>query len=470
MVKVMRMPMRAVAMLAGVSLVIAAAVAGGGPAVAAGRAVRDPGPRAPALAQILRHGVGLRPGGTGLRHSGVSAAALPGGGRKVPQPGNSSVLNGVFCTSAANCWAVGTYTPSAGNGGRNEVLHWNGGKWSQIAVANPGGMGTSHLSELFAVRCISARDCWTVGFYSHGSADLNQALHWNGRKWSLAATPTPGGILSGDVNQLFDVVCTSSASCWAGGDYGSESSSSQTFLNEILHWNGKAWSLVHVLNPSGKGFDDVQAIDAIRCTAARSCLAVGTYGNVRALVLRNEALHWNGTKWSKLATPNPGGTGTKGDVSELAGLGCANASNCWAAGTYGNLSTQTFLNEILHWNGRKWSQQTTPDPDGTGTGAGNQLFAASCTSATSCWAVGYYGSLSGGTGVILNEALHWNGRKWSLTATPNPAGTASLAENQLLGVRCSSASRCWTVGGQAKSGDSEVNQALHWNGTRWSTG
>ena len=150
-----------------------------------------------------------------------------------------------------------------------------------------------------------------MGFYSHGSADLNQALHWNGRKWSLAATPTPGGILSGDVNQLLDVVCTSSASCWAGGDLRKREPSSQTFLNEILHWNGKAWSLVHVLNPSGKGFDDVQAIDAIRCTAARNCLAVGTYGNVRALVLRNEALHWNGTKWSKLATPNPGGTGTK---------------------------------------------------------------------------------------------------------------------------------------------------------------
>jgi hypothetical protein len=302
MVKVTRMPARAMAVLAGVSLVIAGAVAGGGPAVAAGRAARGPVPRAAALAQILRHGIGLRPGGAG-RHSGVSAAALPAGGRKVPRPGQSSVLNGIFCTSSANCWAVGTYTPSSGGAPRNEVLHWNGRKWSQMAVINPGGMGASHLSELFAVRCTSARNCWTVGDDSHGTADLNQVLHWNGRKWSQVSTPTPGGTLSGDVNGLFDVVCPSAASCWADGDYGTEASGSETVLNQVLHWNGKSWSLVKVPNPGGTGFDDVQAIDAIRCASVRNCLAVGTYGNIRTFKLRNEALRWNGGRSSPPPTP-----------------------------------------------------------------------------------------------------------------------------------------------------------------------
>ena len=186
--------------------------------------------------------------------------------------------------------------------------------------------------------------------------------------------------------------------------------------------------------------------------------------------LLNEALHWNGHKWSKLTTPNPGGKAAKGDISELASLGCATASNCWAAGIYGNFGTQTFLNEVLHWNGKKWSKQTTPDPDGTGTGASNQLVFVSCTSARSCWAVGDYGSISGGTGTILNEALRWNGKKWSLTATPNPAGTANGDQDELFGVRCTSGSNCWAVGEQEESGGSELNQALRWNGTKWSTG
>ena len=438
---------RVAAMLAGVSLAVSSGLTGGGLALAAGRATGTPGPRAGSPAAF--------------------AQFLP---RKVPKPGQSSVLNGVFCTSSGNCWAVGTYTPSAGNGGRNEVLHWNGRKWSQFAVANPGGIGNDHFSELYAVRCTSARNCWTVGYYSRGQADLSEALHWNGRKWSNVPTPSPGGILNGDINELFDVVCTSSASCWAGGEYGNEGAPFETVLNEVLHWNGRGWSLVHVPNPAGTGHSSVQAIDAIRCTSARNCLAVGTYGNIRTLKLLNEALHWNGHKWSKLTTPNPGGKAAKGDVSELASLGCATASNCWAAGIYGNFGTQTFLNEILHWNGKKWSKQTTPDPDGTGAGASNQLVFVSCTSARSCWAVGDYGSISGGTGTILNEALRWNGKKWSLVATPNPAGTANEDQDELFGVRCTSGSNCWAVGEQEESGGSDLNQALRWKGTKWSTG
>ena len=84
---------RAAAMLAGVSLAVSSGLTGGGLALAAGRATGTPGARAGSPAAF--------------------AQFLP---RKVPKPGMSSVLNGVFCTSSGNCWAVGTYTPSAGNG------------------------------------------------------------------------------------------------------------------------------------------------------------------------------------------------------------------------------------------------------------------------------------------------------------------------------------------------------------------
>ena len=463
MMKITRM--RAATMLAGVSLAVAGVLAGGGPAVA-GRAAGHQDPRAAALAQILRHGASFRPGATGVR-----TASLPAGGRRVPKPGKFSELSGVFCTSSGNCWAVGEYTPSTSKAELNEVLHWNGKKWSQVTVVSPGGTGADHFSDLFSARCTSARNCWAVGYYSNGKADFNQALHWNGKKWSRVPTPTPGGTLRGDQNELFDINCTSSTSCWADGEYGNQSSSGETILNQILHWNGRAWSVVHSPNPGGTGQDDVQAIDAIRCASARDCLAIGTYGTMgTTFILRNEALRWNGTKWSKLTTPNPGGTTTNGDFNELIGLGCANASNCWAVGTYGNFGTETFLNEILHWNGKKWSKQTTPNPAGTGTGASNELIGANCISATSCWAVGDYGVTSGGTGEILNEALRWNGKKWSLVSTPNPAGSSDNDQNDLFAVRCSSPSFCWAVGDQQKSGGAQVNEALRWNGTKWSTG
>jgi hypothetical protein len=44
-------------------------------------------------------------------------------------------------------------------------------------------------------------------------------------------------------------------------------------------------------------------------------------------------------------------------------------------------------------------------------GASNQLGGAACTSSRNCWAVGSYGSID--VGSERNQALHWNGKKWS---------------------------------------------------------
>jgi hypothetical protein len=461
MASIKRISVRAAAVLAGVSLAAAGVMAGSGPAVAAGS-----GPGTAAFLRILRPG-GIGLGGVGLRNARVSPAAWPSGGQAVPHPGKWSVLNGVFCTSSANCWAVGSYQTSIDGRGLNEVVHWNGKKWAQVRVTSPGGKDSS---QLLAVRCLKPADCWTVGFYSKGAAELSEALHWNGKKWSRVATPTPGGTLGGDLNQLFDVVCATPANCWAGGEYGSGSPSShEVILNEVLHWNGKTWSVVHVPDPGGSGPGDVQAIDAIRCPSARHCLAVGTYGRITSFKLLNEALRWNGSKWVKVTISSPAGTAAD-DLSELDGLGCASVSNCWAVGSYGDFSTQTYLDEAFHWNGKKWSLATTPNPDGTGSGASNDLYAANCTSAANCWAVGSYGSVMDGTGTVLDLALHWNGKKWSQVSTPEPGGTANGDQDELLSIRCASAHRCVAVGYQQKGTGPERNQALRWNGTSWSAG
>jgi hypothetical protein len=247
-------------------LVAASVVAAAGPVVAAG------GPGA-ALAFARHRGMNLW--GMRDRHA---AAALPRGVANVPEPGTASVLFGVYCTSLANCWAVGFYQPSSGTEGEfNEALHWNGTTWSQVTTPNPGGTASGDVSALFSVRCTSASNCWAAGesqASAAGGAMLNQALHWNGRKWSLAATPNPGGTsASSDVSQLFDVVCPSATNCWAVGQAGS--SLAQT-ANQALHWNGTAWKRVTTPNPGGTSANDVNTLSSVRCPAARTCLAAGT--------------------------------------------------------------------------------------------------------------------------------------------------------------------------------------------------
>jgi hypothetical protein len=74
-------------------------------------------------------------------------------------------------------------------------------------------------------------------------------------------------------------------------------------------------------------------------------------------------------------------------------------------------SSGAQLNSVLRWDGTGWSAVTVPDPGGSGTGAQNRLAAVACTSAANCWAVGSYWDRS--AVAHRNIALRWNGHAWS---------------------------------------------------------
>src|SRR5207248_10865797 len=136
----------------------------------------------------------------------------------------------------------------------------------------------------------------------------------------------------------------------------------------------------------------------------------------------NVALRWNGRSWSEVSTPNSGGT------SQLEDVACISATNCWAVGSVGTNGGAVALNEALRWNGSSWSKVATPNPGGTASVDDNYLYGVACTSATNCWAVGQYG---GGNSGNATQALRWNGKSWAQVATPSPGGTGRNAGNQL---------------------------------------
>ena len=401
--------------------------------------------------------------------AGLSADMRPGAVPAAAAVAGLHYLDGVFCTSRTSCWAVGGQTGTGGTGMANQMLYWNGTKWRQVSVPDPGGTGADSVSQLFAVRCLAASDCWAVGNRSAGGALLNQALHWNGKKWTVVSTPDPGGNGNGKLSELDDSTCVTSADCWAVGDFGTAAQgATEQRSNQILHWNGRKWSRLRVVNPGGTRTGHVNSLYSVRCSSANDCIAVGDYGTTSASgVLRNEVLSWNGKSWSRVSTPNPGGT-KPGGVNEAFALGCGAADSCWAAGTYGSTTSPVKnLDEVLRWNGKKWANATAPNPDGTGTGAANQLFAATCVSSANCWALGISGSTAVGVGVGRNVALHWNGRKWRKVSTPNPGGTAAGDINELESVRCVSSGNCWAVGFVVSEAGVVRNEILHWNGERW---
>ena len=216
-------------LLASTGVIAAGALAAGAPAFAAGTA----GPP-----RVQSHAPGLR--------IGPDLSVLPIAGRRALAPATKSKeLFGVFCNSPSDCWAVGSIRGKTV--AVNQVLHWTGKKWFTVAVPNQAGIIKGADNELFAVRCTSDLNCWAIGDSQQpGSAELDQALHFNGKKWSLEDTPSPGGTTQGDINTLNDVACTSAVSCWAVGDYGMQGMSAEPeiLFNQALHWDGHKWLFV----------------------------------------------------------------------------------------------------------------------------------------------------------------------------------------------------------------------------------
>ncbi len=356
-----------------------------------------------------------------------------------PTGATSSQLQGVSCTSTTACTAVGDYDNSS-----YEQLklaeRWNGTNWTIQSTPNPTGATSSQLQ---GVSCTSTTACTAVGDYDNSSGHIvTLAERWNGTSWTIQTTPNPSaanGVLSG-------VSCTAATVCTA---VGSSTNSAGTGVTLAERWNATSWAIQSTPNPTGATSSHLQGVS---CTAASACTAVGSYTNSAGTGV-TLAERWNGTSWAIQTTPNPSGAKS----SELWGVSCTAASACSAVGDYQN-STGTRVTLAERWNGTSWTIQTTPNPSGAKS---TELEGVSCTTASACTAVGYYEN-SAGTFVTLAE--RWTGTSWAIQTTPNPSGAKSSA---LSGVSCTTASACTAVGSYTNSAGTGVTLAERWTGTSW---
>jgi hypothetical protein len=110
-----------------------------------------------------------------------------------------------------------------------------------------------------------------------------------------------------------------------------------------------------------------------------------------------------------VSTPEPDGTGAFAS-NILTSVSCSSPGNCWTVGYLGVFSSGPILNEALHWNGTHWSKVSVPDPGGSADGDHSSLYGVRCASRNSCWAAGQV-QPSGES--IRSQLVHWNGVKWS---------------------------------------------------------
>ena len=357
--------------------------------------------------------------------------------RAIPGPAAPrSSLAGVACRSASVCVAVGSQT-SRYQAPTPLAEAWNGASWSIETTPAP---ATFPQNSLSAVACPAATDCFAVGSSGVGAGSGALTEHWNGSSWSIQRTPVTGGFQ----NYLGGLACTSATACTAVG--GMFTRHGGHALAE--RWNGTTWSVQRI--PS-EPHPSNSFLLAVSCASPGSCVAVGDAQHEPAAVPMAEV--WNGTSWS-IRTPIADGPGDSG----LDAVSCTSPSSCIAVGFGNNSTTEVPIAE--RWNGTSWSAQPVPVPAGLFRGF---LTGVSCAAAGGCIAVGNYED-SSGNGFPLAES--WDGTAWSVQPISGPAGSQGTP---LSSVSCTSPSTCTAVGNYTTRAGAVLLLAEVWNGTSWSS-
>jgi hypothetical protein len=328
-----------------------------------------------------------------------------------PDPGLENYLDGVSCTSATDCLAVGSDVV----GGLEQTLveSWDGTAWS--VVPSPNQPGDSNVFN--GVSCTSSTMCAAVGTYWVGTEGYTLAETWDGTSWTIVPSSDPAGTSDG----LSGVSCTGSMYCVAVGT-NLDNSLSGTIVET---WGGSRFSLTASPNPS----DEFIGLAGVACTSPTSCVAVGNYfnGTVAATLVET----WNGTSWAVTASPSPGN-----NDNQLLAVSCISSINCTAVGLTKNVisrdSTGTSAtpavahahpnqNLIETWDGTSWTVAGAADETPR---TSEWLEGVACTVLTSCTAVGRYTSQS--TNWTLAESA------LAVTSTSLPNGTVGEAYSSSL--------------------------------------
>jgi hypothetical protein len=343
-----------------------------------------------------------------------------------------SILSGAPVAALFSFSSASPENTAAKNSKMPGKLHAESGCWNVILSPN----ANENMNNLHAVTG-SGNDVWAVGHYElFGVGDYQTlTIHWDGSVWSLTPSPDPGSAY----DYLFGAT-GSGNDVWAVGMYGDTGVGIGRTLT--LKWNGTTWSQVASPNP-GTSVNILNAATG----SGNDVWAVGEYSNGQFTPSQTLTLHWNGSAWSVVPSPNIGTGGNR--IYGITGSG----NDVWAVGIYWNevFNPQTLT---LHWDGSTWS--VVPSPN---VGSDENWLEGATGSGNDVWAVGDYQSGSTYPALIL----HWDGSVWSVVPDPNPGTDANI-----LRAASGSGSDVWVVGYSLAGSNPKQTLTLHWDGDAWS--
>jgi hypothetical protein len=352
-----------------------------------------------------------------------------------------NTLNAVAALSKSDAWAVGFQNDNNINESRTLTLHWDGVSWRDIRSPNPGSpasCGDSNTgNDLTSIATVSANDVWAAGF-SFTCTNFNlvpMTIHWDGQRWKVVRTPALGTNGNSSLNGL---VALAPDNIYA---VGYQSASNGAVLTLIEHWDGKKWTVVPSPNRSPTG----NLLSAVSANSRTDIWAVGVSVDQPTTSVQTLVEHFDGMRWRVVPSPNPL---PKAFLNQnvLSSVRTVSANDVTAVGLLRDAGQQRELTLVERWNGKKWSVIPSPNQSDV-PGSLNTLTSVTAVSATDIYAVGFFGdAATSGQDETLVE--HFNGKKWSIVASP----TKGLAQQLNGAFALPGTADVWTVGAYSDPG------------------
>jgi hypothetical protein len=254
-----------------------------------------------------------------------------------------SVLLGVQCLSAIQCYALGYGRTSPTNPQQAIIEAYDGTNWTIAVWTNTLSNNNTAANELLSLSCVDSSHCWAVGWQTLRGVRLTAIVTYNGTNWSVV--PSPPNQTGATENDLSSISCTSSTSCLVVGYYKSAGRIYQT-LSE--YYDGTSWTIIPSVNQNTTHNNQLIQVS---CPSATLCWATLVYSD--GTTTQSLLEQYSGTSWSIYATPS--GLPIGGENVSL--LACASTTLCWAGGSYKTGGYDQTI--ILQYNSRHHDRDRT---------------------------------------------------------------------------------------------------------------
>jgi hypothetical protein len=316
--------------------------------------------------------------------------------------------------------------------------------WRVVSSPNAGA-GDAGLA---ALDVLASTDVWAVGSRQSGDGRSTLVEHWNGSGWSVV--PSPDG--AEKINWLTGVSAVAADDVWAVGYTNDGNGFESRSFTLTLHFDGTSWEVVPspnpVPDPNPGDYPVSNEIYGVHAISANDVWAVGHTFTIN--VEQTLALHWNGTGWTKVPTPH------RSRFSRLRSVDAAGPDDVWAVGEIDKRGTQRTLAQ--HYDGVAWA--TVPSPN-EGV-AVDYMISVSMAAPDDVWAVGYHIAVIGFDQPYQTSSWHYDGTEWTLVDAPD----MSQGNNYLRGVLAVPGRGAWAVGFWDTG--AELRTLIErWNGSSW---